>query len=175
MPHHTTSHAPPVSAHVNWSMSQVIFNKSRANPSLIHREETTTPLSTSPQPGTSGSDPKKYKCYRVSPSTGETCRKAFKRKADLQRHESTVHDKHKTDRMDCPYKKCARKAESGFLRKDHLTEHLRHFHNRDIPKKGRRGSSVNDNRVEEVVDEQSLARHYPQYPATAYYQEGGEQ
>jgi hypothetical protein len=94
---------------------------------------------------------KKWVCIRVSESNpGQTCYKSFARKADLQRHEGCVHDKHKMERIDCPYKKCGRKAENGFLRRDHLTEHMRHFHNRDIPKKHRRSVSQIDVEEEEV-------------------------
>jgi hypothetical protein len=94
--------------------------------------------------------------------TDETCHKAFHRKADLQRHEQCVHDKDKQERIDCPFKKCSRKAEQGFLRKDHLTEHLRHFHNKDIPKRHRRANS-GQQAQDDVEDERSMAHHYPGY------------
>ncbi|KIW08960.1 uncharacterized protein PV09_00871 [Verruconis gallopava] len=81
---------------------------------------------------------KRFACYRVVQDSGETCRKAFARKADLQRHETCVHDKDKVERIDCTVKKCNRKGGNGFLRRDHMTEHLRHYHSKDIPKKQRR-------------------------------------
>jgi hypothetical protein len=77
-------------------------------------------------------------CKRVASSGQHTCYKAFARKADLQRHESCVHDKEKMLRLDCTFKKCSRKGDAGFLRKDHLTEHLRHFHGVDLPKRNRK-------------------------------------
>lgn len=37
--------------------------------------------------------------------------------------------------MDCPVGNCVRKGSIGFPRRDHLMEHLRTFHNHDIPKR----------------------------------------
>ncbi|KAF2087729.1 hypothetical protein K490DRAFT_65570 [Saccharata proteae CBS 121410] len=59
----------------------------------------------------------------------------FRRFADLQRHYKTVHRSSTTQMHDCPKKKCDRKGARGFTRRDHLTEHLRAYHNETIPKR----------------------------------------
>lgn len=41
-------------------------------------------------------------------------------------------------KQDCPVDDCLRKDNNGFSRRDHLIEHLRSYHNWDVPK--RRGS-----------------------------------
>ncbi|GAM33663.1 C2H2 finger domain protein [Talaromyces pinophilus] len=62
----------------------------------------------------------------------QKCGKAFTRGADVKRHESSVHS---PQPMDCPVENCVRKGSIGFPRRDHLMEHLRTFHNHDIPKR----------------------------------------
>jgi hypothetical protein len=44
----------------------------------------------------------------------------------------------------CKYKKCTRKGEYAFTRKDHLTEHLRNYHKQYIEKRGRREAADDD-------------------------------
>ncbi|KAI9776244.1 MAG: hypothetical protein M1839_000477 [Geoglossum umbratile] len=67
-----------------------------------------------------------------------SCDSLFTRKADLERHVATMHAP-RAARFDCPLARCHRKGEDGFTREDHLNEHLRNYHNRDIPKRGARG------------------------------------
>ena len=71
------------------------------------------------------------------------CPKRFARKADLERHQTCVHKKN-GPKLDCPKRKCARKGTQGFSRKDHLTEHLRHYHHEEIPKRSRRAGADDD-------------------------------
>ncbi|OKL58140.1 hypothetical protein UA08_06478 [Talaromyces atroroseus] len=56
----------------------------------------------------------------------------FTRLADVKRHETSVHD---PVPIDCPVEDCSRKGHIGFPRRDHLIEHLRTFHNKNIPKR----------------------------------------
>ena len=49
----------------------------------------------------------------------------FTRKADVARHHKSVHDK---QYFDCPKRNCSRKGINGFMRQDHLVEHLRGYH-----------------------------------------------
>jgi len=66
------------------------------------------------------------------------CNKSFRRKADLGRHETCVHRKEEAIKYFCDAKVCDRNvngSHGGFTRKDHLTEHLRNFHHREIPKR----------------------------------------
>ena len=42
------------------------------------------------------------------------------------------------DKIDCTGRGCGRTGEYGFDRKDHLREHLRNVHAKDLPKQGRR-------------------------------------
>jgi hypothetical protein len=96
---------------------------------------------------------KKWICERVVEANEQTCYRGFARKADLQRHMACVHDKAKQTRKDCPHRRCSRKGENGFLRQDHLTEHLRHFHNQAIPKRARRNSHMNTEEPEDEIDD----------------------
>jgi hypothetical protein len=59
-------------------------------------------------------------------------KKHFSRKADVTRHIKSRHD---VKYIDCPKSKCERKGRQGFTRRDHLTEHLRGFHNAKLPKR----------------------------------------
>jgi hypothetical protein len=63
-----------------------------------------------------------------------SCNSTFTRKADLERHITTVHILD-APRFDCPMYRCHRTGEDGFTREDHLKEHLRNYHNKDIPKR----------------------------------------
>ncbi|KAF2399598.1 hypothetical protein EJ06DRAFT_557391 [Trichodelitschia bisporula] len=65
------------------------------------------------------------------------CNAEFARKADLTRHFECTHDEN-SKRFDCTMPRCSRKGREGFTRKDHLTEHLRNYHQQDIPKNRRR-------------------------------------
>ncbi|KAF9891750.1 hypothetical protein FE257_003231 [Aspergillus nanangensis] len=60
------------------------------------------------------------------------CGKAFTRPADLKRHEASVHN---PVYQDCPVDGCLRKEANGFPRRDHLIEHLRSYHQWDVPKR----------------------------------------
>lgn len=124
---------PPVKLHYGTNLSCVHVKIITADANLAYRESAAGSTS-------KASKEKKFPCYRVT--SGETtCDKSFARKADLQRHQSCVHDKDQMERLDCTFRKCTRKGVNGFLRKDHLTEHLRHFHNQKLPKRHRRGVS----------------------------------
>jgi hypothetical protein len=90
----------------------------------------------------------------VDESTQKTCYRAFARKADLQRHELCIHDKDKTPRIACKMNKCSRRGENGFLRRDHLTEHLRHFHSQDIPKRQKRQSQIEELEDDDDMEEE---------------------
>ncbi|EED14584.1 C2H2 finger domain protein, putative [Talaromyces stipitatus ATCC 10500] len=71
---------------------------------------------------------------KKSPASFECqkCGRFFTRGADVKRHETSVHSPRP---MDCPVKNCVRKGSIGFPRRDHLMEHLRTFHNQNIPKR----------------------------------------
>ncbi|KAI9863075.1 MAG: hypothetical protein M1813_003895 [Trichoglossum hirsutum] len=62
------------------------------------------------------------------------CECTSSRKADLERHYNTHHGP-QPERLDCPKRKCARKGENGFTRKDHLGEHMRNFHMEKLPRR----------------------------------------
>jgi hypothetical protein len=72
-----------------------------------------------------------------------------------------VHDKDK--KFPCRFKKCTRKGDHAFTRKDHLTEHLRNYHKQAIEKKGRRGAAEDD--VMESDDEQQEVQRFYDHPA----------
>jgi len=74
---------------------------------------------------------KKFKC------DFDGCNSAFARKADRDRHKFCVHNKGTSEKKDCPEESCTRKGEHGFTRTDHLTEHLRNFHHREIERRRR--------------------------------------
>lgn len=76
---------------------------------------------------------KKFKCDWPS------CTSAFARKADRDRHKYCVHQKDQSEKKDCPEPNCLRKGDQGFTRSDHLTEHLRNFHHKELPRRSRRG------------------------------------
>ncbi|MCJ1362815.1 hypothetical protein MMC16_001921 [Acarospora aff. strigata] len=80
-----------------------------------------------------GSEPqhKQYICLEPGCET----KARFKRAADLDRHQNTVHLALK--HYPCPRPRCNRKGDAAFTRKDHLIEHLRNKHGVDIPKGGR--------------------------------------
>ncbi|TLD38736.1 hypothetical protein E2P81_ATG01279 [Venturia nashicola] len=84
---------------------------------------------------------KRFICNRYA-SDESQCSAAFVRKADLTRHIDCVHDKKPL--FSCPVRNCARKGDQGFTRRDHRTEHLRHFHHRDIPKRPRGSQQVDE-------------------------------
>jgi len=66
------------------------------------------------------------------PFVCEMCQRGFTRPADLKRHRTVVHQPVFTD---CPMNDCSRKGCNGFVRKDHLVEHVRQFHRVDIKKR----------------------------------------
>jgi len=64
--------------------------------------------------------------------------KPFARKADMQRHQDQVHRRAKLELHDCWVAHCTRRGpgpRGAFGRKDHLLEHLRNYHNLQIPKR----------------------------------------
>ncbi|MCJ1338921.1 hypothetical protein MMC09_004210 [Bachmanniomyces sp. S44760] len=65
-----------------------------------------------------------------------TSKAVFTRAADLDRHMQTVHI---ATKMDCPHQWCGRQGQHGFTRKDHLRDHLRQVHMKDLPKGRRKG------------------------------------
>ncbi|KAF2020187.1 hypothetical protein BU24DRAFT_459794 [Aaosphaeria arxii CBS 175.79] len=79
----------------------------------------------------SASQPRTFPC--TVPNCTSTAN--FTRLADLQRHQSTVHNKNTTPEYPCEVKGCTRIGDKGFTRRDHLVEHLRNFHHIDIPKR----------------------------------------
>lgn len=66
--------------------------------------------------------------------------KFFSRKAGVQRHLATAHNR---QYFDCPIRRCARKGPNGFSRQDHLTEHLRGYHRENLNIYGRKCGVVN--------------------------------
>jgi hypothetical protein len=76
-----------------------------------------------------GASRKGHRC----PEPGCISTTLFTRNADLLRHISSVH--HRSNLYPCPEEGCERKGNRSFTRKDHLTEHLRTYHGRDIPKR----------------------------------------
>lgn len=77
------------------------------------------------------------------------CDGAFRRSADLERHVQQVHNPGQSASYYCDYRRCNRSESSPennpFGRKDHYRDHLRDYHNEDLPKRegnsGRRRSS----------------------------------
>lgn len=61
-----------------------------------------------------------------------------KRQYDLDRHQKTHFPSSRPGRkFDCTGRGCRRTGENGFARKDHLREHLRKVHAKDIPEQNR--------------------------------------
>lgn len=73
---------------------------------------------------------RRFECNCHTSDDETECVAAFVRKADLTRHIHCVHEK--KPQFSCPVRKCLRKGDQGFTRRSHRTEHLRHFHHRDI-------------------------------------------
>ena len=70
------------------------------------------------------------------------CEYQTKRQYDLDRHQKTHFPSQPGEKFDCPGRGCGRTGEHGFDRKDHLREHLRKVHAKDIPKQGRSRKST---------------------------------
>jgi len=92
--------------------------------------------------------PKDWKNRKVFYCLHEDCAdedgrhtRSFSRQADVRRHMASVHTK---PHLDCPKPRCNRRGENGFLRQDHLTEHLRQYHREDIPKGRKRRAGQSD-------------------------------
>ena len=85
---------------------------------------------------------KKFACTKPG------CNSAFARKADRDRHYECVHNKTENKKFPCEVKGCSRVGDQCFTRKDHLMEHLRNYHRKDIPKRktNRRPSDDDENR-----------------------------
>ena len=63
---------------------------------------------------------------------GDNCQYVTERLHDMKRHKASKHDEgHRL--IDCPYEDCGRTGMKGFKRKDHLREHSRRWHRRDLP------------------------------------------
>lgn len=62
-------------------------------------------------------------------------KREFRRKADLERHVDSLHNRDQQPHIDCLEPKCHRKGQFGFLRKDKMIEHMRDVHKADIPKR----------------------------------------
>ena len=76
------------------------------------------------------------------PCLHKDCEYETKRPYDLDRHTASKHPSALSEKFDCPGRGCGKTGEFGFNRKDHLTEHLRKVHAKDIPKNiPRRGRS----------------------------------
>ncbi|KAK5008655.1 hypothetical protein LTR28_003688 [Elasticomyces elasticus] len=71
---------------------------------------------------------------------GCTHESVFARTADLQRHIMIKHYRDSVEKHSCPVPRCHRVNANGFTRKDKVTDHMRNFHNIDIPKKAGRRS-----------------------------------
>jgi hypothetical protein len=63
--------------------------------------------------------------------------KAFKRKADLDRHIAAIHTR-VAAMIDCEHPGCHRRSEYGFVRRDRMIEHMRDVHKASISKRGRK-------------------------------------
>ena len=74
--------------------------------------------------------PKSYPCMII----GCSPQVQFKRLADLERHQNTVHF---TKFIDCPHGRCGRTGKHGFTRKDHLRDHVSEVHMKDIAKQSK--------------------------------------
>jgi hypothetical protein len=105
-------------------ITTVIYNRALANTALLRANSSTGHLWYCVHPG----------CTHVS-----------KRQFDLSRH---IQNRHNigNERHDCPGKNCHRVGDSGFKRKDHLTEHLRKVHMKPIPKTGSGGGKSRSSR-----------------------------
>ena len=66
------------------------------------------------------------------------CEYQTRRQYDLDRHQRVHIPSVPGEKHDCPRRGCGRTGKKGFDRKDHLREHLRKVHTRDIPKQIRR-------------------------------------
>ena len=68
---------------------------------------------------------------------------AFARKADLERHMSSMHNRETLQLHDCQLPGCHRRGEYGFTRKDKMIDHMRDVHKVPIPKRanGRKSES----------------------------------
>ncbi|MCJ1232826.1 hypothetical protein MMC14_000780 [Varicellaria rhodocarpa] len=89
-----------------------------------------SPVSIDDRTHQTAKQPKVYPCvFPGCPSQAQ-----FKRLADLERHQNTVHF---PKFIDCPLKWCGRTGKHGFTRKDHLKGHMREVHMKDIAKKSK--------------------------------------
>ena len=67
------------------------------------------------------------------------CEYQTKHQHDLDRHQKTHNPSPgPEEKFDCPARGCGRTGKHGFDRKDHLREHLRKAHEKDIPEHSRR-------------------------------------
>ena len=71
------------------------------------------------------------------------CEYRTKRQYELARHLKTHLTSYDSDqKYDCPETGCGRKGEHGFHRKDHLREHLRKVHAKDLPENSKEGGRI---------------------------------
>ena len=64
----------------------------------------------------------------------QNCEYQTKRQYDLDRHQKTHFPSQPGEKYDCPGRGCGRTGEHGFDRKDHLREHLRKVHAKELTK-----------------------------------------
>ncbi|KAL6721390.1 hypothetical protein ACLMJK_000493 [Lecanora helva] len=62
------------------------------------------------------------------------CTHVASRAFNLERHMSKHYPIPTEEKYDCPGRGCGRTGAHGFIRKDHMIEHLRNYHMQDIPK-----------------------------------------
>ncbi|KAJ9655371.1 hypothetical protein H2198_005745 [Neophaeococcomyces mojaviensis] len=157
MPNASTRYRDHNNDDIEWSNTNYTTSSRQALPRRISNHETMSDdysyvanpaeISNEHSPGSSPNEgsysipftkskSKRYYCdfpECVDKNTGK--RSSVGRKADLKRHVSTVHG---GPTIDCPRPNCWRKGEDGFCRKDHRDEHLRGYHNREVPNKSNR-------------------------------------
>ena len=97
---------------------------------------TSTKSTNKSRTSTSGSNPKSGILHCLH----DRCEYQTKRQYDLDRHQKTHFPSEPGEKFPCPGRGCGRTGEHGFDRKDHLREHLRKVHAKDIPKQNRRSS-----------------------------------
>ncbi|KAL2014847.1 hypothetical protein VTN00DRAFT_2372 [Thermoascus crustaceus] len=91
-------------------------------------------------------DPPESSDKGAKPFQCDDCGRSFTRLADLRRHSSSVHY---PVFQNCPVPNCSRKGTNGFPRKDHLIEHMRSYHHKNIAKRSVskiKSASAKDNR-----------------------------
>ncbi|KAI9735831.1 MAG: hypothetical protein M1834_001296 [Cirrosporium novae-zelandiae] len=161
--HSTTSYRHPDTQHQAWSgydeeSSSSASQRKRSQASAYSAESAShaQPSSSSSHGASSPETPRDAEKHRKGSKKGKEssgnqdrypclypeCLSDFSRPNDLDRHYKSVHYNF-GGTFDCPRRNCERKAKNGraFTRQDHLTEHLRNFHDDPRAQKRTRGSS----------------------------------